>query len=173
MDSAGAALGHAAAIFRARHSQMVAQHPQQRRRWVGVDALVLPVDRQIVWHLINPEVTVKYDIDTIDLICQIRCCQDRLSGGRTDARRTSLDLARSSGVPLEPRSGFPTGSCPSGPEMEVRCRKGLVRHATGAQGIAGLRASGPPVWGRQSEGRVWTSLSTAFGFFEPNTAHEL
>jgi hypothetical protein len=34
---------------------MVAQHPQQRRRWVGVDALVLPVDRQIVWHLINPE----------------------------------------------------------------------------------------------------------------------
>src|SRR6266481_9184441 len=56
MDSAGAALGDAAAIFCARHSQMVAQHPQQRRRWVGVDALVLPVDRQIVWHLINPEV---------------------------------------------------------------------------------------------------------------------
>src|SRR5258705_9960545 len=56
MDSAGAALGDAAAIFRARHSQMVAQHPQQRRRWVGVYALVLPVDRQIVWHLINPAV---------------------------------------------------------------------------------------------------------------------
>src|SRR6266403_6024540 len=56
MDSAGAALGDAAAIFRARHSQMVTQHPQQRRRWVGVDALVLPVDRQIVWHLINPAV---------------------------------------------------------------------------------------------------------------------
>src|SRR3984893_7701126 len=59
MDSAGAALGDAAAIFRARHSQMVAQYPQQRRRWVGVDALVLPVDRQIVWHLINPEVNCR------------------------------------------------------------------------------------------------------------------
>src|SRR5258708_12812581 len=57
MDSAGTALGDAAAIFRARHSQMVAQHPQQRRRWVGVEALVLPVDRQIVSHLINPHVS--------------------------------------------------------------------------------------------------------------------
>src|SRR6266404_3504789 len=72
MDSAAAALGDAAAIFRARQSQMVAQHPQQRRRWVGVDALVLPVNCQIVWHLINPEVTVEYDIDIIDLICQTR-----------------------------------------------------------------------------------------------------
>src|SRR5712671_261155 len=31
---------------------------------------------------------------------------DRLTGGRTDARRTSRDLARSNGVPLEPVADF-------------------------------------------------------------------
>jgi len=37
-------------------------------------------DRQIVWHLINPEVTVKYDIDTIDLI--VKYAADRTGWAR-------------------------------------------------------------------------------------------
>src|SRR5712672_1030396 len=103
MDSTGAALGDAAAIFRARHSQMIAQHPQQRRRWVGIDALVLPVDRQIVWHLINPEVNyrrIRYRHNRPNWSRMMPDITGRAEGAPMPWNFTRP--RRSSGLPLQP-----------------------------------------------------------------------
>src|SRR6267142_701905 len=48
---ARAAQRHAAAEFRAGHPEHVAQHPQQRRVVVDIDAAGFAVDRQSLWHV--------------------------------------------------------------------------------------------------------------------------
>ena len=44
MDRAGAAQRHAATELRAGHAQHIAQHPEERRVVVDIDAVRLPVD---------------------------------------------------------------------------------------------------------------------------------
>ena len=44
MDRAGAALRDAAAIFRAGETDLLADHPEQRRRRVDVDIMRLSID---------------------------------------------------------------------------------------------------------------------------------
>jgi hypothetical protein len=44
MDGAGAAGGDAAAVFRARETDGVAQHPEQGRRGIDIDLMVLSID---------------------------------------------------------------------------------------------------------------------------------
>src|SRR5882672_11106332 len=48
---ARAAQRHAAAEFRAGHPEHIAQHPQQRRVVVDIDAAGFAVDRQSLWHV--------------------------------------------------------------------------------------------------------------------------
>jgi hypothetical protein len=50
MHGAGATQRHAAAELGAGHAQYVAQHPQQRRVAIDVDAVHLAVDLQWVGH---------------------------------------------------------------------------------------------------------------------------
>src|SRR6267378_4088293 len=50
MDRASATQRHAATEFRAGHSEHVAQHPQQRRVVVDIDAAGSAVDCQCMWH---------------------------------------------------------------------------------------------------------------------------
>src|SRR6266496_1143809 len=51
VDRARAAQRHAAAEFRAGHPEHVAQHPEQRRVVVDIDAAGFDVDSQRMWHL--------------------------------------------------------------------------------------------------------------------------
>src|SRR6266850_2772127 len=51
VDRARAAQGEAATEFRAGHAEHIAQHPEQRRVVVDIDAASLAVDCQRMWHL--------------------------------------------------------------------------------------------------------------------------
>jgi hypothetical protein len=50
MHGAGAAQRHAAAELRAGHAEHVAQHPQERRIAVDIDAVCVPVDFDVKSH---------------------------------------------------------------------------------------------------------------------------
>jgi hypothetical protein len=54
MNGAGAALGNAAAIFRAGQSDLLAYDPQERRVWFSIDLMNSSIDRQTD-HLVPPD----------------------------------------------------------------------------------------------------------------------
>src|SRR5260221_7391224 len=58
-----AAQRHAAAEFRAGHPEHIAQHPQQRRVVVDIDAAGFAVDRQSLWHVSLPKLRLLFHLE--------------------------------------------------------------------------------------------------------------
>ena len=53
MNGACAALTDAAAEFRAGQPDLIADHPQERRLWIRIDAMSCAVDDQFEGHAVN------------------------------------------------------------------------------------------------------------------------